>query len=138
MMVGEQPGDREDVEGHPFVGPAGRLLDQALEQSGIARDDVYLTNVVEALESSGPAGKQRIHTTTERRGGDGLQAVARAESRRRCRPAWRCARQVVELWPGLRRCYGRSFRVSRQRGQLAESELAPIAHGQLVHAVVWS
>src|SRR5881409_1426240 len=46
MFVGEQPGDREDVEGHPFVGPAGGVLDRGLEQAGIARDEVYITNVV--------------------------------------------------------------------------------------------
>src|SRR5689334_4152287 len=46
MLVGEQPGDREDVAGKPFVGPAGRVLDDALEQAGIDRDDVYVTNVV--------------------------------------------------------------------------------------------
>src|SRR5881275_394232 len=46
MLVGEQPGDREDLEGHPFVGPAGRILDQGLEQAGIARDEVYITNAV--------------------------------------------------------------------------------------------
>src|SRR6478609_2772243 len=46
MLVGEQPGDREDIEGHPFVGPAGKVLDQGLDQAGIARDDVYITNAV--------------------------------------------------------------------------------------------
>src|SRR6201982_3584415 len=46
MLVGEQPGDREDIEGHPFVGPAGRILDQALEQAEIERGDAYVTNVV--------------------------------------------------------------------------------------------
>ncbi len=46
MLVGEQPGDREDIEGHPFVGPAGGVLDRGLEQAGIARDDVYITNAV--------------------------------------------------------------------------------------------
>ncbi len=46
MLVGEQPGDREDIEGHPFVGPAGRVLDQALAEAGIVRREVYITNVV--------------------------------------------------------------------------------------------
>src|SRR5688572_14230855 len=60
MMVGEQPGDREDIEGKPFVGPAGRVLDQALEQVGIDRDVVYVTNVVKHFKWR-PRGKRRIH-----------------------------------------------------------------------------
>src|SRR5712691_4078021 len=60
MMVGEQPGDREDVEGRPFVGPAGRVLDTALEQAGIDRDQVYITNVVKHFKWR-PRGKRRIH-----------------------------------------------------------------------------
>ena len=61
MLVGEQPGDREDVEGRPFVGPAGRLLDRALEQASIDRRDVYLTNVVKHFRWEGMRGKRRIH-----------------------------------------------------------------------------
>jgi DNA polymerase len=61
MMVGEQPGDREDLEGHPFVGPAGGLLDRALEQSGLDREDVYLTNAVKHFRWKGRRGKRRIH-----------------------------------------------------------------------------
>ncbi|HEY3628823.1 MAG TPA: UdgX family uracil-DNA binding protein [Terracidiphilus sp.] len=60
MMVGEQPGDREDKEGHPFVGPAGRLLDQCLEQAGIDRKSVYVTNAVKHFKWE-PRGKLRIH-----------------------------------------------------------------------------
>src|SRR5438093_4204606 len=60
MLVGEQPGDREDIEGRPFVGPAGRLLDQALERAGIERDQVYVTNVVKHFKWK-PRGKRRIH-----------------------------------------------------------------------------
>ena len=60
MMVGEQPGDREDVEGEPFVGPAGRVLDKALAEVGIDRDLVYLTNVVKHFKWR-PRGKRRIH-----------------------------------------------------------------------------
>jgi uracil-DNA glycosylase len=60
MMVGEQPGDREDREGKPFVGPAGRLLDKALEDAGIARDDVYVTNAVKHFKFE-ERGKRRIH-----------------------------------------------------------------------------
>lgn len=60
VMVGEQPGDREDREGRPFVGPAGKLLDQALVAAGIVRDDVYVTNAVKHFKWE-PAGKRRLH-----------------------------------------------------------------------------
>lgn len=60
MLVGEQPGDAEDVAGHPFVGPAGRLLDAALEEAGIDRRQVYVTNVVKHFKWE-PRGKRRIH-----------------------------------------------------------------------------
>src|SRR5919106_3652117 len=60
MLVGEQPGDREDREGKPFVGPAGKVLDQALEGAGIARGDAYVTNVVKHFKWT-PRGKRRIH-----------------------------------------------------------------------------
>ncbi|CAN5786025.1 hypothetical protein BH18ACT15_BH18ACT15_14610 [soil metagenome] len=60
MLVGEQPGDREDLEGHPFVGPAGRLLDDALEAAGIERADAYVTNVVKHFKFE-LRGKRRIH-----------------------------------------------------------------------------
>src|SRR5579859_1866167 len=60
MMIGEQPGDREDKEGHPFVGPAGKLLDECLERSGIDRKAVYLTNAVKHFKWE-PRGKARIH-----------------------------------------------------------------------------
>lgn len=60
MLIGEQPGDREDREGHPFVGPAGRLLDQCLEEAGIDRKTVYVTNTVKHFKWE-PRGKVRIH-----------------------------------------------------------------------------
>ena len=60
MLIGEQPGDREDIEGHPFVGPAGRILDQALERAEIDRGDAYVTNVVKHFKWT-PKGKRRIH-----------------------------------------------------------------------------
>src|SRR5437763_333857 len=65
MLVGEQPGDREDVEGHPFVGPAGRVLDQGLEQAGIARGEVYITNAVKHFRYK-LRGKRRIHQKPDR------------------------------------------------------------------------
>lgn len=60
MLVGEQPGDREDIEGHPFVGPAGRMLDRALEDAGIDRDDVFVTNAVKHFKYM-LRGKRRLH-----------------------------------------------------------------------------
>ena len=66
MLVGEQPGDREDLEGHPFVGPAGRLLDEALARAGIDRDAVYVTNAVKHFKWE-PRGKRRLHKTPAQR-----------------------------------------------------------------------
>jgi len=61
MLVGEQPGDKEDLAGHPFVGPAGKLLNEALAEAGIARDEVYITNVVKHFKwARSPRGKSRI------------------------------------------------------------------------------
>lgn len=66
MVVGEQPGDKEDIEGHPFVGPAGRLLDRALEATGVSRKDVYITNAVKHFKWE-PRGKRRLHKTPAQR-----------------------------------------------------------------------
>jgi uracil-DNA glycosylase len=66
LVVGEQPGDREDIEGHPFVGPAGRLLDRALEATGVPRADVYITNAVKHFKWE-PRGKRRLHKTPAQR-----------------------------------------------------------------------
>jgi DNA polymerase len=65
MLVGEQPGDREDIEGHPFVGPAGRVLDQGLERAGISPHDAYITNVVKHFRYKA-RGKRRIHQKPDR------------------------------------------------------------------------
>src|SRR5438105_9172419 len=65
MLVGEQPGDQEDLQGHPFVGPAGRELDQALEGAGLDRDKVYVTNVVKHFKNE-PRGKRRLHKRPNR------------------------------------------------------------------------
>jgi uracil-DNA glycosylase len=65
MLVGEQPGDREDAEGHPFVGPAGRVLDTGLSRAGFAREDVYLTNVVKHFRYKA-RGRRRIHQRPDR------------------------------------------------------------------------
>lgn len=67
MLVGEQPGDQEDLRGEPFVGPAGRILDRALEDAGIDRDSVFVTNVVKHFKwRSAPSGKRRLHDRPDR------------------------------------------------------------------------
>jgi DNA polymerase len=119
MLVGEQPGDREDREGRPFVGPAGRVLDTALEEAGIDRADVYLTNVVKHFKFE-PRGKRRIH-----RKPDLAEQLA-------CRP-WLEAEldvvgpDVVVLLgaTAAQAMLGRGFRVTRQRGTWVEASFAP-------------
>jgi uracil-DNA glycosylase family protein len=119
MLVGEQPGDHEDREGRPFVGPAGQLLDRALEEAGIDRRLAYVTNVVKHFKWQA-RGKRRIH-----------QKPNWAEMSA-CRPWLEAELQVVQ--PSVLVCLGataaqallgRDFRVSRQRGELVDSPLAP-------------
>ena len=119
VFVGEQPGDQEDVQGRPFVGPAGKLLDKALVEAGIERDNVYVTNVVKHFKWHA-RGKRRIHQKP-----NAAEIAA-------CRP-WLEAELAV-LRPRVLVCLGataaqallgRQFRVSRQRGELVESPLAP-------------
>jgi len=121
MLVGEQPGDREDIEGEPFVGPAGKLLERALEEAGVSRGDVYLTNVVKHFKYE-QRGKRRIHQRPN------------AEEIGACRP-WLEA-EVALVKPKVLVCLGataaktllgQSFRVTKQRRELIESELAPFA-----------
>jgi uracil-DNA glycosylase family protein len=123
MLVGEQPGDREDVEGHPFVGPAGRLLDRALEEAGIERSRAYVTNVVKHFKWAA-RGKRRIHKKPN-------MAEIRA-----CRPWLDAELGVVK--PKVLVCLGATaakallgsgFRVTRDRGKLVETDLAPLATG---------
>jgi uracil-DNA glycosylase len=120
MMVGEQPGDREDIEGHPFVGPAGGILDKGLEQAGIARDDVYITNVVKHFRYKA-RGKRRIHQKPDR-----WQVSA-------CLPWLEAELQVVQ--PQALVCLGATaaqallgshIRIGRDRGRPADSELADL------------
>jgi DNA polymerase len=120
MLVGEQPGDAEDVAGRPFVGPAGRLLDKALEEAGIDRDLVYVTNVVKHFKWE-PRGKRRIH------------AKPNAAEIGACRP-W-LETEIALVKPHVLVCLGataaqallgKSFKVSRQRGELVPSTLAPV------------
>src|SRR5438132_3904521 len=116
MFVGEQPGNEEDLSGHPFVGPAGRLLDKALEEAGIERSRAYVTNVVKHFKWE-PRGKRRIHKKPN------------AEEIGACRP-WLDAemqavrpRVVVALGAtAAQTLLGRDFRVTRQRGQFVEWE----------------
>ena len=119
MLVGEQPGDREDREGHPFVGPAGRLLDEALEEADIDRTRAYVTNVVKHFKWQA-RGKRRIHAKPA------WSEVAA------CRP-WLDAELTV-VKPDVLVCLGataaqallgRSFRVTRDRGKPVDSDLAP-------------
>jgi uracil-DNA glycosylase family protein len=120
MLVGEQPGDAEDLSGHPFVGPAGRLLDRALEDAGIDRSAIFVTNVVKHFKWE-PRGKRRIH----KKPGAGEIAA--------CRP-WLDA-EIALVKPGAIVCLGataaqallgRAFKVSARRGELVASPLAPI------------
>jgi DNA polymerase len=117
MLVGEQPGDREDIEGHPFVGPAGRILDEALEAAAIPRSDVYLTNAVKHFRWE-RRGKRRLHMKPS-------QVHVRA-----CRP-WLLA-ELEAVRPRLmvllgataaQSVMGTSFKVTQQRGRVLDSPL---------------
>jgi uracil-DNA glycosylase len=119
MLVGEQPGDREDREGSPFVGPAGRLLDGALVDAGIDRRLAYVTNVVKHFKWVG-RGKRRIHQKP-----NWSEITA-------CRPWLEAELAVVK--PRVLVCLGataaqallgRDFRVTQRRGELVEADLAP-------------
>jgi DNA polymerase len=121
MLVGEQPGDREDIEGEPFVGPAGRILERALQGAEIDRGEVYLTNSVKHFKWRA-RGKRRLHQTP------------RAGEVEACKP-WLEAeldavRPLAVLALGAtaaKALYGPSLRVTRDRGRLIESSLAPVA-----------
>ena len=118
VFVGEQPGDQEDLQGKPFVGPAGKLFDKALEDAGIDRSQVYVTNVVKHFKWQA-RGKRRIHQKPN------WSEIAA------CRPWLEAELEVVQ--PRVLVCLGataaqallgRDFRVSRQRGELVDSDLA--------------
>jgi DNA polymerase len=119
VFVGEQPGNEEDLAGKPFVGPAGRLLDEALKAAGIEREDAYVTNAVKHFKWE-PKGKRRIHKKPNAR-----EIAA-------CDPWLQAELEVLK--PKLLVCLGataaqallgKEFRVSKQRGELIESSLAP-------------
>lgn len=121
MFVGEQPGDAEDRTGHPFVGPAGRMLDEALLEAGIDRSQVYVTNVVKHFKwAAAQRGKRRIHKKP------------RESEIKACRPWLDAELEIVR--PEVLVCLGASaaqallgkdFRVTRDRGTLRKSNLAP-------------
>lgn len=121
MFVGEMPGDMEDREGRPFVGPAGKILDTALTEAGIARTEAYVTNVVKHFKWE-PKGKRRLHKTPN------------ASEIRACMP-WLDA-EIELLKPKVlvalgataaKSLFGRDFSITAQRGKLLESELAQFA-----------
>jgi uracil-DNA glycosylase len=120
MMVGEQPGDKEDLQGRPFVGPAGGVLDKALAAAGIDRNDVYVTNIVKHFKWE-PRGKRRLHKKP-----NSLEISA-------CRP-WLEAEikvvkpEVVVLLgaTAAQGIMGTQFRVTQQRGQWVQSNIAPL------------
>src|SRR5215475_15969277 len=122
MFVGEQPGDQEEREGHPFVGPTGKILHSAMHDAGIDESEIYVTNVVKHFNwSPAERGKRRIHKKP------------RYSEIHACRP-WldaelRVVRPEVLVCLGAtaaQSLLGRDFSVSRQRGQFIESSLAPI------------
>lgn len=125
VLMGEVPGDQEDKSGHPFVGPAGKLLDRALAEAEIGRDSVYITNAVKHFKWK-PAGKVRLHQKPNR------------EEVKACRQWWERELGVIE--PKVLVClgataaqavFGPSFKVTKQRG-----EFAPLPGGILAVATV--
>jgi len=120
MFVGEQPGDKEDLAGHPFVGPAGRVFDEALEEAGIERDTVYVTNAVKHFKWKA-RGKRRIH--------DKPNAAEIAACRQWLDAELRVVRPRVVVPLGAtaaQAMLGRSFRVTARRGEVIEgTEIAP-------------
>lgn len=121
VLVGEQPGNDEDLQGKPFVGPAGRILNQALEAAGIARTDAYVTNVVKHFKWT-PVGPRRLHKKPS------------AREIGACLP-W-LEKELELVKPDVLVCLGataaqallgRQFRVSTQRGRVVSTPLAPHA-----------
>jgi uracil-DNA glycosylase len=119
MFVGEQPGDQEDRAGRPFVGPSGQLLDEALREAGVPRDECYVTNAVKHFKFE-PRGKRRIHSKPSAR-----EVAA-------CRPWLEAEIQLVR--PTMIVCLGataaqsllgRDFRVTQHRGEVLKSDWAP-------------
>jgi DNA polymerase len=125
MLVGEQPGDEEDRQGLPFVGPAGRLLDRALETAGVARERIYVTNAVKHFKWE-PRGKRRLHKTPAQREIDACHQWLDGE--------------IETLKPHVIVCLGataakavigRDFKVSTMRGRFVPSPRAPFVFATL-------
>jgi uracil-DNA glycosylase len=120
MLVGETPGDQEDRQGKPFVGPAGRELDKALARAGIDRADAYVTNAVKHFRFE-ERGKRRIHQKPEGRHVKACRPWLEAELRQ-IRPE----AVIVMGATAARALLGPSFRVTQERGTLLDSDLAPV------------
>lgn len=119
MLVGEQPGDEEDKKGRPFVGPAGRLLDRALEAAGVDREHLYVTNAVKHFKWQ-LRGKRRLHKTPAQREIDACHQWLEKEIEN-IQP-----HVIVALGStAAKAIISRDFKVSMQRGQFVDSSLAP-------------
>jgi len=125
MLMGEVPGDKEDLQGHPFVGPAGKLLDRALEEAGIDRGEVYVTNVVKHFKWR-PAGKVRLHQKPN------------AKEIGACRVWWE--RELALVEPKVlgalgatagQAVFGSKWRVTKQRGEFVELPSGVLATGTI-------
>jgi uracil-DNA glycosylase len=119
MFVGEQPGDREDVEGHPFMGPAGRVLAQAMDDAGIDRARVYITNAVKHFKWE-PRGKRRLHKTPAQREIDACYQWLQGEM-----DAVRPALIVALGATAAKALLGPRFRITRSRGEIQHREGLP-------------
>jgi uracil-DNA glycosylase family protein len=119
MLIGEQPGDQEDVAGKPFVGPAGKIMDRALDEAGIDRERVYVTNAVKHFKWK-PRGKRRIHQKPNSREIAACRPWLEAELKL-VRPEL----VVVMGATAAHTLFGPSFRVTRERGRILSSEFAP-------------
>jgi len=121
VFVGEQPGDEEDIKGHPFVGPAGRLLDKALAEAGIDRDHIYVTNAVKHFKWK-PQGKRRLHDKPK------ASEIAACDPWLRAELAVTHVQILVCLGAtAAQSLFGRDFRVTKMRGKWLESDIAPHA-----------
>jgi DNA polymerase len=130
MLVGEMPGDREDREGHPFVGPAGRELDRALEAAEIERGDLYVTNVVKHFKFE-ERGKRRIHQTPRKGEIDACFPWLDTEIKL-LRPLGLVALGAT----AAKALFGSQFRLTQHRGELIESEFAPVAAATIHPAAI--
>jgi len=120
VLIGEQPGDREDIAGEPFVGPAGRVLDRALERAGVTRSDVYVTNVVKHFRFQ-RKGKLRIHRTP------GVEHVRACLPWLRAELATVGSQLLVTLGStAAKALLGTSFRLTQHRGEVLTYENRPL------------